>query len=344
MKRITKHKGFTLVELMVSIVLGLLIVAAAIQLFITGQTSLNLQRSMAEIQENGNFGLNYVLQDVRKLNLDASQAIINDKNLYGGIVLTSLASYPSTLTAAQKEAATANLPVNLLATKVPKSLLTRGAGQGSLTGSTNVTGKSGDDVAISASDQLVIQYKAVELNTTDCEGGNITQQDIDDGTFIVQRYFLRKDGSNDNDLALACDAGRYKTMVAALPTEITGYGGNGEIIMRRVDHFHVLLGVKENNSNEFRYMSILDYMGNGTDDLDIASLTTRPRVMSIQLGILVRGSDNTRDSLVKGDQEYSVLDQKVKLTATAQSSGKYLRQVITQTIALRNGYGLTETL
>ncbi|MDR9778125.1 PilW family protein, partial [Rhizobium hidalgonense] len=93
-----------------------------------------------------------------------------------------------------------------------------------------------------------------------------------------------------------------------------------------------------------RYMSILYYMCNGTDDLDIASVATRPRVMSIQIGMLVRGSDNTRDSLVKGDQEYSVLDQKVKLTATAQSSGKYLRQVITQTIALRNGYGLTETL
>ncbi|XID74596.1 PilW family protein [Alkanindiges sp. WGS2144] len=343
-----KQAGFTLVELMVSIVLGLIIVAAATQLFITGQASLNLQRSMAEIQDNGNFGLNYLLQDIRKANLDAVQAVINDRNLYGGIVLTGLTSYP-TLTEAEQQTISANLPYNLVASKVPKVLLTRGAGQtvgssNQWTGVTNITGKSGDDTAISTSDQLVIQYKAVEVNTTDCEGQNITQQDIDDGTYIVQRYFLRKDGNNNNDLALACDAGRYKTNVSTLPTEITGYGGGGEILMRRVDHFHILLGVKENDSDEFRYMSVNDYMGNGTNDMDLTTTIPRPRIMSIQLGMLVRGADITNDSLVTGTQEYNILDQKVKLTNDAQASGKYLRQVITQTVALRNGYGLTESL
>lgn len=344
-----RQTGFTLVELMISIVLGLLIVAAAIQLFITGQTSLNMQRSMAEIQDNGNFGLNYLLQDIRKANLDAVQAVVNDRNLYGGIVFTGLASYASTLTADEKKTIAANLPYNLTADKASKALMTRGAGQSigsgnQWTGASNVNGTAGDSSTITTSDQLVIQYKAVELGTTDCQGNTVTQTDIDNGTYIIQRYFLRKDGTNNNDLALACDAGRYTTATITLPTEISNYGDAGEIIMRRVDHFHILLGVKENNTDEFRYMSVNNYMGNATNDLELATTTPRPRIMSIQLGMLVRGADITNDSLVTGTQEYNILDQKVKLTTDAQASGKYLRQVITQTVALRNGYGLTETL
>lgn len=345
---IKKQIGFTLVELMISIVLGLLIVAAATQLFITGQASLNMQRAMAEIQDNGNFGLNYLLQDIRKANLDAVQAVINDRNLHGGVVLTGLASYPS-LTAAEKQTIAANLPYNLTGNSAHKTLMTRGAGLlvgsgNQWTGATNITGSAGDGSTVSNSDQLVIQYKAVEPDSTDCQGNTITQAEIDNGTYIVQRYFLRKDGTNNNDLALACDAGRYATVTATLPTEITNYGDAGEIIMRRVDHFHILLGIKENSSDEFRYVSIKEYMGSASNDMELATTTPRPRIMSIQLGILVRGADTTNDSLVTGTQEYSVLDQKVTLTDAAKNSGRYLRQVITQTVALRNGYGLTEAL
>ena len=65
MKNNNQH-GFTLIELMIAIVLGLLITAAAIQLFITGQISINTQKGMAEIQESGNFGLRYITSDIRR--------------------------------------------------------------------------------------------------------------------------------------------------------------------------------------------------------------------------------------------------------------------------------------
>ena len=40
-----------------------------------------------------------------------------------------------------------------------------------------------------ASDQLVIQYKAFDPQGFDCEGNAITQDEINEGLFIVQRYF-----------------------------------------------------------------------------------------------------------------------------------------------------------
>lgn len=74
--------GFTLIELMISLTLGLLIVAAAIQLFITGITSYKLQKAMAHIQDNASLGLNFIVDDIRKANLSSPVPAINDQTAY----------------------------------------------------------------------------------------------------------------------------------------------------------------------------------------------------------------------------------------------------------------------
>lgn len=334
--------GFTLVELMISIVLGLLIVAAAIQLFITGQTSLNMQRSMADIQDNGNFGLNYLTLDFRKANLDAGNAVANDQTPYGGIVLTSITNRsvnPTTPTVVAS--ANINYAVNV-------NLLSRGAGQTVGTTGNEWTGASntGND----KSDQLVIQYKPNQVGT-DCEGNNITAADITAGTYIVQRYFLRQDGTNTQDLALACDAGRYttsKNLTHADYSGTLGYGGAGQIILRRVDYFHVLLGTSEgsfDSPNKFRYMSIKDYMDITLTVLAPAATSIpspRLRIQSIQIGMLVRASDsvgNDSNLRTRNASSFKVLDKDVTLAANLQN-GQYLRQVVSQAVAIRNGMGI----
>ena len=50
------ERGFTLIELMIALTLGLLIVAASIQVFITANQSLAFQQSSANIQNSGLFG------------------------------------------------------------------------------------------------------------------------------------------------------------------------------------------------------------------------------------------------------------------------------------------------
>ncbi|ENX40169.1 PilW family protein [Acinetobacter courvalinii] len=326
-----KQLGMTLIELMIALVLGLIIVAAGFQLFVSGSINYNLQKTLAELQDNGNFGLNYIAKDIRLANLDANLAVINDRNLYSGLVLTDLKSY-SSLSTEDQPAQSANLPFHLTDEKTTKiTLLTQGDGQTGWNGSSNTNEYK--------SDQLVIQYKAVLPGAMDCEGKKITKEEIDKGLFIVQRYFLRKDG---DDLALACDAGRYETLLETtkLPTGISDYGGNGEVIMRRVDHFHVLLGVKDNSKDEFKYMSIKDYMG-ATNSL-VKDTTPRARIMSVQLGILMRGVESL-PSNQDFPEKFQILDQKVTLTEDAKAK-KYVREVITQTVALRNGYGLMESL
>ncbi len=62
------QQGFTLVELMVALALGLLISAAAVQLFLGGVLTSRMQEANAELQNSGVFGLDYVARDIRLSN------------------------------------------------------------------------------------------------------------------------------------------------------------------------------------------------------------------------------------------------------------------------------------
>ncbi|MEQ1065304.1 PilW family protein [Acinetobacter sp. XH1741] len=339
-----KYQGFTLIELILSLALGLIITAAAILLFLTSQKSLSMQMGVSDVQDNANFGLNYLTQDIRLANLNNPKAIINDQTAYGGIVLTSA-------TNSVKDAANeplSNLYKTIAGVTANTSLLSRS--QGDAIGSANAwTGVSnvqsnGSDIA---SDQLVIQYvPQYTIDTkgtptqaddeyiggTDCEGNKLNFPLASGRQVIVQRYFLRKDTNNNSDepnqpLALACDAGYYP--LTGNPTAITRYGDAGEIIMKRVDYFRVLLNVQGDSGR--RYISVHDYL----------SLTApRPRIVSVQIGLLTRSLQPVgAEVAIKDDQQFTVLDQTITVKKPANSTKKYLRQVITQTIALRNVFG-----
>ncbi|WP_100241907.1 PilW family protein [Acinetobacter tandoii] len=325
-----KHLGFTLIELMISLALGLIVVAAAILLFLTGQKSVAMQKGVAELQDNANFGLNYITKDIRLTNLNVMEALINDQTSYGGVVLSSSATEVKS-----------NVYLASPAFALDPSLLSKEG----LTSNVLVSNNS-DPANFSAggSDQLVIQYlPQYSLKTIsgteyyvggfDCEGEELKFKKSDGLQMVVQRYFLRSDDnkvSNENSpLALACDAGHYSINA---PTAVVNYDGAGEIIMKRVDHFRVLLGVQFANGS-LRYMPISAYK-------ELTSVP-RPRILSIQLGALVRSTQSVGgDAVVKADQTFQVLDQTVKVKTS--SDPKYIRQVVSQTIALRNALGERE--
>lgn len=62
--RTSGSKGFTLVELMVSLALGLLVSLGAMQLFVTNQQTFNYQKGMADVQSSGRFVLDYLRSDI----------------------------------------------------------------------------------------------------------------------------------------------------------------------------------------------------------------------------------------------------------------------------------------
>lgn len=169
--------GFTLIELMISLVLGLLISAAVMQVFLTSQRVDRIQTAASEIQDKAVFGLQSIEPQVRLANLGNDGVSINDKTTMGGIILT-----------------VDNINANNI--NDFSGLITRSGG---LT-NTNIP-----------SDQLTIQY----INTTgrnlyDCEG-----EDIQPNAHVITRYFVSGTAGTDRrSLNLSCDAGRIVDKVA----------------------------------------------------------------------------------------------------------------------------------
>lgn len=60
-----RGRGFSLVELMVALTIGLIITAAVAVLFVNTERSYKSQDNTARIQENGRFALNYLIRDIR---------------------------------------------------------------------------------------------------------------------------------------------------------------------------------------------------------------------------------------------------------------------------------------
>lgn len=62
---IFKQKGLTLVELMVSLVIGLIVTGVVMQVFISNRQTFQLQESMSRVQESGRLGLQVLAEEIR---------------------------------------------------------------------------------------------------------------------------------------------------------------------------------------------------------------------------------------------------------------------------------------
>lgn len=323
--KIYVEKGFTLVELMISLTLGLLVSAAAIQLFLSSQKSITTQQGLSSLQNDGLFGVESLARDIRLANLNANQPYIDDSVLHGGIVLSGK-NYTSARKVDNKGDNTQEPVISLI------SAVSNGVSEPS-----NLDGKK--------SDVLVIQYQNILDSQFDCEGKQLAK-----GVYVVERFFLREDINKRNDpnksLALACKAFTY---IGDTPASID-LSGNGQIIIPRVDHFSVMLGIAQDGRNAncnaadaskkdgkmdcFGYISIEDYKK--------LNATPKPQVVAVKIGLLIRSTtSNGQNKYFNKDQEYQVLNTKGKLTADDKNA-LYLRNIVTQTIAIRNGFGIEQ--
>lgn len=311
------NAGFTLIELMIALALGLIIVAAGLAIFFSSSRSLNLQNSMGELQQNANFGLSVVTHDIRHTNLNtlSSQRVNNITN-GSGVIFT-------------KE----NLPTTLAAFSDLESKY--------------ATAQNNDaDNTSGNSDQFTMQYVPAEETITDCEGNNI---DDASSKIIVQRYFVAETpqqvAGEPKSYSLYCDAGSYEST----STTIDGLGANAQQIMQRVDAFRIRLGVK-NPAGNLRYMTISDYKDEMNGILDAepceadkyatSCTKTYLNVVSIDVGVLSRSTGTIGvDASLNTKKTFEVAGQNVTLKGDEALNKKYLRQAVNQVVAIRNTLG-----
>lgn len=308
-QNIKYQQGFTLIELMISLVLGLLISAAVIQVFLTSQRVDRIQNAGSEIQDSAVFGIQSIEQQLRLANLGNDGVPLNDKTALGGVVLTASVTNADA--------------VNVVtSTQLEKGYLTRSHDMDSAggihkwNGSLSNTGEK--------SDQLTFQY----TNTTgqilyDCEGEKIELNER-----VITRYFLTEDTVKTNkdrkNLNLNCDAGRI-----ASNGVLTNFMEAGQTIVKNVDQFNIRLGVKNSVVNS----GVASYGYTETSVKDYMNLTTeKPYITNIKVALLTRSKSNSPDDSASTFNIFSTT-QTLKPETNAP---KYLRRVYETNTLLRN--------
>lgn len=339
-----EQQGFTLVELMIALVLGLLVSAAALQIFYTSSVNSRRQEASSQIQDNAIFGLSQMQQHLRRANYGAKptnshdEFFMNHLTPQGGVVLTA----PDGTSGSKW--LTGNLSGLVLdGAAVPTSLLTQSAATNSLS---SLNG-------IANSDQLTIQYRIDDTGSFDCEGSAIPA-----GFYVIERYFVRMDNTSAPATpGLACASAIYKydeaaagddtgidiatyTVPGETDTNANNLEGAGTIVIPSVDYFRVMLGISSSTgfatypeSADIGYISVPN-----ASNIN-ASLNDR-RIVSLQVGILSRSNNPTATSQANSELRFNVLDKNnVALNDAATNGPTYLRTVYESTILLRNARG-----
>lgn len=300
--------GFTLIELMISLVLGLLISAAVVQVYIINIRTSTVQQSASEVQDSAIFSLQAIEEHIRLANLGNPISNINDKTNHGGVVLT-----------------TANLGT---ANATDVKLLTTSADSSDWTGLSN-TGVE--------SDQLTIQYRNITSSSLfDCQGVEVTSGSSD---WVVERYFVRKaTGGTATDLVLACDAGRVDETGAT----VTDLGDNGEVIIPAVDQFQVLLGTLADVSN-LSYLPASTYL----QLTDKPSITTVKLGVIVRSDTpLIEDPESALPAANKG--KFTLLGKEQQLKTTSVSQIRYRRSyestIVLRSARVMSVTGLTSSV
>lgn len=360
-------KGFTLVELMISLVLGLLISAAALQIFYTSSVNSRRQEASSQIQDNAIFGFSQIQQHLRRTNYGAkstgafSEFFMNHLTPQGGVVLTApngVVTVTNPLTPVSwLQGNLSGLVLNNVA--IPATLLSSNASGNSIS---NLKG-----VGVAKSDQLTIQYRSDRDGTFDCEGDAIPQ-----GFYVIERYFVRMDTTvTSNALGLACASAIYDysdtaagsvtgidiasytapaiPAVTTIPTKPAvpatvknnNLDGAGTIIIPNVDYFRATLGVSSSRDFATDPESLdITYTPIPTTAANLTAMLNNRRIVSIQIGILARSDNPTATTQANTDLRFTVLDKvDAELNSDTAAGPTYLRNVYESTILLRNARG-----
>lgn len=318
-----KQQGFTLIELMISLVLGLLIIAAASQVYVISLRTATVQQAGSSILDANVFGLQQIENNIRMAGLglsDVAKAGAADSGIL-----------------ADGGNATAINVLHVNGTKLSSDLISRDD-----SGPTNTTSRG--------SDQLTIQYRA-PANMRDCEGRLVLGPrtgilDLPgnpvvsiDGQIIVERYFVK---DNNGTLELRCDAGLYVsnhiiqdngqgTANAIILTgannrhNIHNLNDDGALIASGIDDFQVRFGIASGaNHSGIRYVTPTEYQ----------ALSSDTAIITVQLGLLTKGSVPSSDA--PESPIYTILGNDVNMKS---DQGQFIRRVYETNIMLRNSRG-----
>ena len=358
------QKGFSLIELMISLTLGLLISAAIMQVYLTSIKTSSVQSGGTDILEASIFGIQNIEKSIRLSNLGMADSN-NPFTPLAGVVMTSDTSLVSASQTDKSKNNMNGIKMGGTVTSAGTDAIDAKYLTKSGIAASNITGLT--------SSQLTIQYEAPQ-DMYDCEGTLVRgpieierdgRLELIPGQVIVQRYFLREVVQNDKSnyesniksYELRCDAGRYvkeilnsteldlqkinDSTILKESRNIRDFGDVGEVVIPRVDYFGVLLGVEVieplTSSVTLRYFTPEQYMSYLKDLSATSTITTD--IISVKLSALVRadrpltGETGASNFIIFGEPK----------TLSTDTSKAFIRRVYESNIMLRNSRAIKES-
>jgi len=345
--KLNRASGFTLVELMVSITLGLIILAAVSTVFVNSKRTYSTQDRLARLQENARFAMQFLVRDIRmagysgcmsditavnsSLNNGGFQFITNDaveglENATGNWYPSGVAAIPTSM-----KTGTDAIAVRLADPSMNISISKPMPNESAELNVDSLSGiKTNDIIMISdCSSADVMQITSTQdaaLKIQHNGGGNPAIGDPDypgNSTqklskqykpptqifkFVTRTYFIRNNGNGVPSLYVQENGASAQELVEGIEDLQVVYGKDSDATPDGVPNTYLRAGA--------------------------AGLTTAAdwsQVRSIRIGMLVRTLDN-KDADVDIHSSYDVNGN----TFNVPAGDKYQRRVFSSTILVRN--------
>ncbi|MEH6651037.1 MAG: PilW family protein [Motiliproteus sp.] len=333
MKPHRSEHGFSMVELMIALVLGLMIVAAVMQTFIGTKRSYELQDDLSRVQENGRFAMEYLKRDIRQADFWGclTGALGNITNNLDASVDTTLFSMAEGVSGAEGSGYQTDITKLGAAILSDMIVLRGGADSGFGVLPPYMPSPSGtvkiDPAATLEKGEIVLLSDCTQGDifqiSNDPETGNAGHDEVNHGTGnIIVNGNTVSPGNINNGLSkkYTGDARLFKAGTTTFEVKLNSFGEpalyrNGtEELVEGVESMQIEYGIDIDNDRIPNYFNDFD-----ASEVDAA--------VSVRISLLVRG------------HKENVADTNMALSydgASFPTQDRRLRKVFTTTIALRN--------
>lgn len=356
-----RQQGLSMIELMVALLIGTILTASVVQMFVGSRNTYAMQSALASMQENARFAIEFLSRDLRKagyVGCSTNTTMANtlrDTNNSDEIFAQFDMSEPVTLEDNYVAASGTSIPLPTGATPTPGTDIVSvkfADGEGSCTVESHV--------AASATIHCYANHdyqKGQVLLISDCSHSAVFQQSntVNTGSQTKQvnhNTGQAVPGNCTKGLGLPVDCASTQGIAYTFPTGATvqlfknytyyiddnafgspalyrstivvdsGTAGfEAQELVEGVEDLQITYGVDSDGDGDADYYVAADTNGDGVEDLSVAE------IVAIRVSLLMRSIE---DNVVSSAQTYSYNG------ASVTAGDRRLRKVFTATITLRN--------
>ena len=331
------QRGLSLVELMVSITLGLFLTLAVIQVFTSSRGAFRSQDSMSVLQENGRFALAFLTEDIRMAGYMGCPRIttLPTASMHNNLAATPKAKFD--FTAASTLSGTNNVGASNTwgaaeGTDVIRVLRAKNNSarlNGTASGTTITLASATGNPSINAGDVIMIS------DCIDSDIVSVTQVSSDKLTLTINASLSKSYGADADVFPLILS--EYFVKDTGRDTAVNSRNINGLFVRQYTktadatatpQEYELVEGVQDmqleygEDTNSDRAVDTYRYKGSDT------TAPTWANVLSVRVNLLMQG---TEDNVATGDQA-----QSIKFFGADVAADGRLRQVFSSTSAIRN--------